>query len=361
MIEINRKYRFIVRAILFSFLFLVACTKDELPVVPHENAPIFQVKGTLDGEQISLIAGENEVFMNTYVDNWNNVHLFSGELKNEKSNFTIQLADGLLDVDNITNGIVEDDEFAIMPRTMGDPLYSINKQDFANAQNIFNVEWIVDGEVQPNETLKIYEPGDYQICATITFNDDSNQQTCNEVLVGYKRNTNARLTQVLGENEKITAFFESENQEVNTVKWFLNDSLVSHDDVYLNSNPDNEQFHLKSTALFTNGTSITREVFVNKYNFDNRIDDFVENGNYATKVWDNKVRFKIEHNGETYTSIQNTNNSTVFTINEIGNHEINSSGEMVRKLVGNLNCLFINNATNQVIQGNFKIIIALGY
>ena len=72
---INKIVVFVIIAILF------ACSPEELPPPDHGNDPVFNFNASLDGQQKSFVAGENDFYMFTSFDiDQQNVYTFEGRM-----------------------------------------------------------------------------------------------------------------------------------------------------------------------------------------------------------------------------------------------------------------------------------------
>ena len=76
---------------------LASCKKDEV-VLPESNDPIFRVDGTFDGQNFSLIAGDNNAYMHTMTEIVNGVEVFSGNLSNGDFSVEMGVYNGLVDM-----------------------------------------------------------------------------------------------------------------------------------------------------------------------------------------------------------------------------------------------------------------------
>ncbi|MGM0479989.1 MAG: hypothetical protein ACQERC_12280 [Bacteroidota bacterium] len=334
-------------------IFLVGCTKDQITPDPPENDPVFTTKGTIGGSAIDLAAGKSGVFMHTDIIEKNNVQQFTGTLENETQHFKMNIHDGVLDVPGLSPGVLLDDQLRIAPYVpTEDPLLSIAKEDFNNSNAIEYIEWSVDGEDYPGATLNIYEPGKYEVCITAHFMNGNSGSTCNEILVGYQKNAQATVKQINVQNQKVIAYIEAPEHNLKSIQWFIEDSLVSTNEVYKDEN-GLLAFHLTAKMEFTNGVKREQQVWVNRNNLDYRVEDIAQFGSQSSDNWDHKARLEFTDGEDHYISYP-TNSDHVIDILKKENFGQNSDGHDVMRFSGKLNSTFLHVETQEIVEGNLE-------
>lgn len=342
-------------SVLVAILLLNSCSKDTIEPLPEGNNPIFNVSGQVDGQSITISAGENGAYMNTSTTFINNVEYYEGSLENAQTGFSISLSDGMLDIPSLNSNIEDFENFKISPYTYGVPLATYSISDFPNEEYISNIEWSVNGQTQASSTLEIYEPGKYNICATITFTDGTEGYACNEALIGYQKNVNSVLRHIVTQYQSTIAYLDSPNEGVSSIDWSINDSIVS------SSNSENfkteilalDNFRLGANVTFQNGTKRKKEIYVNTSSVNNYIGDFSIIENQSTLKWDHSATVIVRINEKKYRAIQNNSNTAAITINDVTSFNNNSSGEQVSVFRGTLNCSFIDLSTEEIVDGKF--------
>lgn len=351
MITLNKYLSFLLAILLMS-----SCTKDEIEPLPEENSPIFNVSGHIDGQAISINAGESGAFMNTSTTLRNNVKQFKGSLENAQTGFSITFSDGMLDIPSFNSDIEDFETFEIAPYTYGEPLATYSIDNFSNSQYIYNIEWIVNGEVQTGNTLEIYEPGRFNICASITYIDGSEGYSCNEALVGYQKNVSSVLRHMVTQNFNAIAYLDSPNEAIASIDWTINDSVVatSGSENYKTELLNLNQYRLGANVTFQNGVKREKEIFVNTLNANNYIGDFSILENQSTLKWDHSATVIVRINEKEYRAIQNNSNTATININDVVSFSNNSSGDQVSIFKGTLTCSFIDLSTEEVVDGEFE-------
>lgn len=337
-----------------------ACRKDELPDVPNENNPVFNIQGTLGNQSLALHAGKKGAYMDTEVKSWNNVDFYSGRLGSENTSLSISLYPSSIDIPNTNKEFEELSEYEIADPTGVSSLLTLSSEDFEFNQNIENIQWTIDDEPQTTAELNVLEPGKYMVCAEVNFSTGFSESTCNTVIVGYERNADFQLKWNMLGGGTIESYIDAPNSSVEEVQWYLNDEWVSDSIHYLNSGTF-ETFHLKAVVKFANGTVAEREVFIDRYSKELSIEDYASMEQSTNLRWDNKVQFTIQIDGETYVSVQNGNDDAKLIIDEIVDFDSDEETHQVKVLKGTLNIPFKNTQTQEVIPGDFEVEIGVGY
>lgn len=327
-----------VKYIFLGLIVLIAtsCKKDKIEI-PESNDPVFRVSGEFDGEEFTIIAGDNGAYMHTMTQVENGVNLFSGIITNENLSIEVGVFDGNLDV--INTGVPSSNIAPIFSSISTTPIATLSKNAFQNVSNINYIKWSIDGVDKGTSDVPIYEAGKYNVCAEIHFYDGSDETLCNELLIGFNHNATFDLkTNLLGNgNVKIHSFNQS--NQTSSVQWYLNDVLTSTSDTFELNLPSALQ---KVTAKihFQNGTVKTKSVLVNGYNEQKNIEDFsvFETQSEVYTPRDFNVKVTIKKGNETYRSDLANNVSSNLIISDISYFGLNSSGKDVYKITGVLNC-----------------------
>ena len=346
---------------IFSLLLLFSCKKEKLPELPNSNSPIFTIEGTIDGQTISVNAGQDNYFMHSEEFEFHNVTQRKGRLSNEENTFEITLSDGIVDVPNSTFDLSSVSHLAIteMPST---PLLYLDKSDLANGEFIEHITWMVDGEIYTSQgPLVIYEPGIYDICADVTFIDQSEATSCSEVILGYDKNAKGALKFILGQNNTLLAFFDTPEYEIDHVDWYINDSLISTDKVNLSVPMTMNECNLKGIVYYSNGVIRTRTAYINKLNTEYYIQDLTAFENQSSISWDFKLHLDILLNGQHYQGVESTTNSTQLQVISVQEYGHNVNGDKVLLVKGILNAPLFHLESESLVNASLTLSFALPY
>lgn len=340
---------------------IFACKKEKLPELPENNSPIFSIEGTLDGENVSIEAGENNYFMHSEEFEFNNVKQWRGSLKNGTNLFELILSDGIIDVPNSHFDISELD-FLSLTEMPNEPLLYLSKNNLTNSDYIEHITWIVNGETHTNQgPLILFEPGQYSICAQTTFIDQTEATICSEVILGYDKNAKGALRFILGQNNTLLAFFDTPEYEIDYVEWFYNDSLISTDQVNLSTEMITNSCHLKGIVHYSNGVVRSRTAYIDKLSPQNYIQDLTTFEDQSSTSWDFKLRLNFSLNGQNYRSIESTTTDTQFEIISMEEFGYNANGEKVLLVNGILNTLIFHEESASEVNANLTFSFALPY
>lgn len=345
---------------LTTLFLIVSCKKEKLPELPTSNNPVFKIEGTIDGQTVSIAAGDDDYFMHSKEFTFNNVTQWQGRLSNGTNAFEITLSDGIIDVPNSSYDLTQLNYLSIteMPNA---PLLILDKTNLSNGEFIQSVKWIVNGEVQTTEgPLLIYEPGKHTICAEITFTNHLKAVNCGEVILGYDKNAKGVLKYVVGQNNTLVAFFDTPEYEIEYVEWYINDSMVSTNKVNLSTELIASSCHLKAIVHYVNGVIRTRSVFVNK-DYQHYIQDLTAFEDQYSLSWDFKLRMNISYNGQNYKGITTTTPDTQLQIQSIQEYGHNASGDKVLLIKGTLSAPMFHVESETVVNTNLSLSFALPY
>lgn len=358
---INRHITYLL-SLISVLLMSISCNKKEIPEIPQENSPVFNVVGTIDGKKIKLHAGENNAFMLPKIEKLNSVDQFTGQLTDGNSSVYIRFFDSNIDIPSLSGNFIEHSNYEIgeqygfgLP-----PLLTITPENFTNSELIENIEWEVEGILQNSSALTFYEPGKYNVCAKLNFHTGESASSCNSIIVGYHSNGDVQLNFDLVQNEKIYANINIQEDEISSIEWFIDNEFRS-DDIYFSTTDIPNKFTLKAKVQLTNGKVDEREVFINKQAIDYSLEDFAVLGEKPSLKWDSKVILTVELNGITYQSINNPASGSNFTVHDISEYKTNSDGSKVKLLKGTLDTPFLNTTTGGIVNGAFEIEIGVAH
>lgn len=337
-------------SLLSLMLILNACKKNEIIPPPGSTTPVFTAIGSFGNEEIDLRAGDNNVLMTTESVLLNGVDFFKGTLGNQDFNVEIGVFGGNVDFQNPSVPEFSNQSalsFAYLAQQP--PLFEIKKDSLPNSESILKVEWEVNGVMQTViDNLQIRDPGKYQVCAHVTFNDNSEETLCNEVIVGFKPNVAFELEFVLGQNHNLMAWIDPQIGVVQSVKWFQDGVLVS-DMTQLNKYLEDESHLIQAEVIFTNGVKSLRSVLVDGDLVGNSIYDFSKTCAIFPIQWDFKAKVKVIKDNVAYFSHSTPNSSNQIVVYDVKYYGLNPQGKAVYILKGHLNVNVKSNMSPTVI------------
>ena len=323
--RLNYKY------LLAGFALLLATTscKKDVVEIPESNNPVFKIDGTFGASDFSLIAGDNNVFMETSTSRINGVNVYSGNLSD--GNFSIELGIFEGDVDqpnsDILNVIEQSTDWAF---NAGAGLVVLTKELFPNAALISNIQWTVNDIVQSASEVPLAEAGVYQVCAFVNFMDGSSGTLCNELIVGFERNSNFKVNHYVSQEGILSSWLGDVNGDVYETLWYLDDVLTGkHTDFEYEI--DSTCHVLRADIKFTDGTFRSKAVLVDGSSNGHIIDDFsvFEFSDVSTVLRDYNWRISVEMDGIKHTSENANNANSSLQISEIEYYGLNSAGKKV--------------------------------
>jgi hypothetical protein len=340
---------------------LTSCDKPTVEL-PEPNDPIFVLSGELGGNALDIVAGDNGAYMHTASEQVNGVTLFTGDLTDGDFSMELGIYDGFIDM---PNHIPEDEIANITPKFAkysSEPLVTLRKSMLGNTQGIESVTWYVNGVLEGNGEVPLTEPGKYDVCAFIKFANDETGQLCNEVIVGYKRGANFAIDYNLDQGI-LEANINEVGAQVTDVKWYLNDSLISGNQVldYTLLQTDYELVNLRAEVTFDNEVVRAKSVLVDGLNGVNSVDDFTafELTSAYDSPQDFNIKIKIKSDGKTYRSEFANNENASITITGIEFFGTNDDGKDVYKISGIVNAVVMEMATEKKMPVTFSTVFGI--
>lgn len=340
--------------LILVFGLLIGCEKDKLPVLPDNNSPIYNVKGSISGKEFSYEAGVNGMFMETSFSSLRNVIQHNAHLNNEINHFNISFADANLDIPSSSINYTSITELNLANIDI-DNLVVLNKSIFTNQEGINSVSWTIDGVEQSNEEVNITEPGVYSICATVNFNNGLQKELSNDLILGYKKNTSFGIRHFINQDDYVNCFVDVPEADIESITWIING------DEYSISNAitfllEPEYYQIEARIQLKNGVERVKRFFIDGNDPNNYIEDFsVEENQIQEHFWDLKARISLKLNGELWVPINNNDKILISEIKEDGK---NDGGQTVYKIKGLFDGMMLNENTQQEAEGSFEFTLA---
>lgn len=318
---------------LLLVLGITACSK-ELPEIPVSNNPVFQLSGNFNGESISLIAGDNNAYMHTMTENMNGVDFYAGQITDGSTSIKLGVFNGNIDMPNVE---AEDvlaglsTGFAV-EQTL--PLATLSKYSFPSYQAIEEIEWFINGVSNGTGEVQITEPGHYEVCAMISFLDQSSTTLCNDLILGYAIHSNFSIEYDFGLQQQLTASIDEMGNAVSSVKWFCDGVQISTNNSLQHSMASTPSAIIEAEVTFSSGVVRRKAIYVSSYNPDNCVRDFThfEIDAVASYMQDYKFLLEVERNGVTYSSLGADNSMSEIQILGCEYFGKNTAGKEVYKI-----------------------------
>ncbi|MDG1331070.1 MAG: hypothetical protein P8P74_01990 [Crocinitomicaceae bacterium] len=318
--------------VVFGGLLITSCKKHTIDQ-PNSTDPVFTAEGTIDGSAFNLVAGDDNAYMFTSIQEENGVQLFTGNLSDGDLSVEIGIYDGMIDIPGHVsiNSLPSDHVFS---KESTAPVAVLSKDAFPNVDVIDYVVWTVDGGAPVTNDLTIMEPGKYQVCATIYFTDSSSEELCSEMILGYERHANCTIKHFLNQNGTLTAWVVDPQVAIEKVEWFLNDVLISENPEFAYDSLPGGNHILRSQISFENGAKRTKSMIVDGDLSGKFIDDitFFETSTLALLYRDFNIRVKLEENGITYASDIINNNANTVSFEDVSYYGKDVNGNSVYKV-----------------------------
>lgn len=340
------------------FLFLIGTTisscKKEIVEIPPSNEPIFTVTGMIGEDAVSFIVGDDNSTFSTSIEKLNGVDFYSGKISNSETEIEMGIFRGDNDFSQINLDSIISLENIDLASLENVAIFDVKKSHFDNYANIKEIKWFVDGEYSGTNSIKIVNPGKYNVCAHITFNNLTYKEICNEIIVGFKRNTTFNLDYSIQGGNQLSSWIEPSQTAISSVNWYLDDVLISTDTEISTTLP-NELKTLKAEITFANGSKRTRSILVDGTGNNMSIQDFAQYENVSNLAWDYNLKLTINHLGEEYTSLFAENKGNKLLVNSIEFYGFDAKNDPVYIVKGTLISKVKSKATNEILDVNLNV------
>lgn len=346
--------RYLTYLLLLVFGALNACKKEPLPELPKSNDPVYFLKGTIDGEEVSFDAGRNGMYMYTRYSYLNNVLQYNADLNNNINYFKISISNARVDIpsSNIDFGSITEIDLGNMD--LGE-LVVLNKATFNNQDDISSVSWVVNGELQTGEEISIKEPGFYNICVTVKFTNGAEKKLCNDLLLGYKKNASFGLRHNLNQNNQLNCFIDLPEADIEVITWKINGNE------YATSNTisfilEPKPYNIEATIKLKNGVKRIKRIFIDGAYPKNFIEDFsIQENQIQNHYWDLAGRLSLTYFENKW---RPANFEDKILITEIKKNGVNEEKQFIYEVKGIYEGEMINESNLQKVNGSLEFNLA---
>lgn len=307
-----------------------SCKKEKIEI-KESNDPVFTLSGDFNGESLSMIAGDNNVYMNTYTEIVNGVDLYSGSIGTVNEFVSLGVYNG--NVDFTQNFLLDVLPSVPIQFAANDALTNwIEAADYMTLGAIESINWSINGVTQTTADINLTEPGKFDVCAHITYQDLTQKTICNELIIGYASHANALVnfsTQGGNLNAQLTPIMSS----ISSVVWKLDGATIGNS-VSLLANIGSGTKELSCTIVFTNGITRTKRMLVNGMEPEKNVRDFSACEIYQNSPYfqDYKILMKYLKDGVEYRSDLADNAQSTLFISALEYFGKNSNGKEVYKI-----------------------------
>ena len=324
--------------LLLTFIALVSSCKKEVVEAPlTETEPVFRVDGTIGDDDFSFVAGKDNFFMNTMRETFHGIDFYSGRLSDGVSELEMGIYQGNNDIPaNVFSQSIPD--FTSVAMDPMQPLAYLTKDVFPNSMLIQEVKWFVDDVFVGVNSITLNEPGKFNVCAVVTFNDGSVSSLCNEMIVGFNKHAIGQIRHLLTSNGELQTWIEEDIVPVQSINWFV-DGVYATNAFKLDQYISEENHLITAEIIFANGVKRKKSVLIDGTNNGFFIDDFSFFESYLSSFyWDFKTAISLKINGKQYDSKNAPNQLSTVHINEINYFGKNTAGKSVFKISADVTC-----------------------
>jgi hypothetical protein len=327
---------------------LFSCNKNQVEDPLVQGPPIFNVNATIDGDKISVAAGENGFVLTTSTEWKNGVRLFCGKLANNDIEIGMGIFDGHLDMPNLSMNSIAGQELEFHSNVQ-EELLDLSVDMFPNAEQIEQIKWYVDGVLEGINDLQINEPGKYTICAAVTFESGSQAMLCNEMILGYSKSAVAQVRHFIDWEGHVQAWVDVDGSSVDHIEWKLDGQNISVSNT-LNCTVS-PQFHTVSAVIyFQDGSVREKSALIDGKVEGNFLDDFSIFENMPSLyLSDYSIVLTLKKDNMNYSSVYANNQMSSVFIKSIDYYGKNASGKPVFRISAQIDCILGQVGTSEVI------------
>lgn len=365
------------------FLFLLAgpvifitCKKKELPKDIEENDPQFYFSGTVNGNNITITAGQNNYYMySSFEQDANNLYHFSGTLKQQNcsncpNSIEIIINDHRFSGTNGNSGADSAFIFKYYPVASGNPLPIKHNVQFYSLFNKYSQNYLWnfgDGSTSNNPSpFHIFRTGEYNICLTVQDTSGCSNSVCNIQKfgnMGFDLKTSITASSI----STLTATFTHSTIGLPPYNflWNFGDNSTSTSAVpshnYINQgrypvslrviDAANDTAYANLNYLTSNANNCTTNYFVTGVS---AVPNYAGFSNIEINWTDaNGVVYKSNNLSQPPNSY--------FKILKAEDYHNNESGQNTKKLTVEFNCMVYNAANTGVLIENARAVIVAAY
>lgn len=331
--------------------------KKELDKIP-KTKPVFTLNGEFNSQPMSLNAGNGDTVMSTKTWEWHSVPVLTGIIGNNSNYAQLDLFSGDIDLPTMNTLYANLTQLDGVYFPSGN-FASLYKTQLENASSISEIKWEL-GDVNMHNDLFVAEPGTYDIDTKVTFNNGTNAEVSNDVMIGYKSHQLFKLETAVS-NQYLTATITTESA-ISSIDWSFNGQTYTTTTKQVEKALIGVNNLISATVHFANGTSRKRTLVFDASGQGNYLSDYVYliEKNLQQQAIDYKAKISVFVNGEMFVSsgVENQIDNMV-SISKIEQYEDEITGKDAVKLTGKINAKFKNTKTNEIVNGKFDFVMAV--
>jgi hypothetical protein len=334
--------------VLFTPLLIFSCKKEAIEDPLPSGNPVFELSGTFGASAFLYRAGDDGVIMEPAQDISKGVSFYYGKFTDGDDFFQLGMYDG--NVEMVSHSFLTDlPENLAFAYFNGEPVATLSKEMFANREIIETVKWYVDGQFFGEDEAHISEPGKYEVCAEVWFEDGHQSTLCNELLLGFEHHARVYLRHFLAPNGSFQAWLDAPTVPIQEVKWFINGELFTQEEK-LTTTLSKGTYTITAEIRFQNGVIKTQRMLVDGCLNGHFIEDLTGFEQLTSQdSWDYKALISVRKNGQDYVSAAVQNESSTFEIDDVSFYRLDEHGNAIYKIMAEINCKLKNIQTGEIV------------
>lgn len=323
------------RSLLFIFisgvLILSACRKEELPENRVGNA-VFYLTGEIDGETRNFIAGDDGFYMYTDTYTSTGLYVLEGNLSNDEESVIVQFFRAPQN-----NSLLEKREYEWLNFNQ---LIQQVYVDSLSESAIVSLEWNINGVTyqQVNIDTLLDEPGKYEICLTINYNNNCSQNICSDYMIGMSDTYDMDFNYKIFQDSSVQCIPQIvSSSEVDELEWYFGGAFIQESGI-LQQQLTPGIHTVDMVVKFKDGLELKKSKNIRFQSQDCFFEEVRIEGNPEFQVEEGVVITYIDANGKEFKSVNavQANDHSFFLI-DLENYKQNQQQQQVKKLTTQFN------------------------
>ena len=310
----------------------VACRKDKIEPLPVNNEPVFYMNGTFGDQPIAMQAGVDQAYVAYNVDNRFGMKYTSGKMVFADHFLQMGIFEGSTNIESwLAN--VSADSLHVASQIV-EPLAHFSKNFCTNIARINKINWYINGALASGESLTVYQPGFYQICAEYQFVTGEVKTVCNDMFIGFSHALDVQAKHLISGNNNLKLWLEGNDiDQIQSLKWFLDDVEVGESTI-LNTTVTPGIHDIRAEVWNESGQKFTHHFFVDGSQLGRYSEDFLLFLTHSNLRWDHAIGVEFSHNGELWSTFNAQNFKSSLNVSNISLYETTPNGERIFKVKG---------------------------
>ncbi len=333
-------------AYIFGLILLMAACKPSTAIetLPPSNNPVFEISGEFDETPIRFVAGENGMTVETEIEERNGVRYFSAFMSNGQYGLKIGFFDDFLTNEFKSFNLEEGMEIPLASR-FSEPLAVLRKSGMSNFDLIDYVDWYIDGGLAGRDKVSIFEPGVYEVCASVMFKTGKHRMLCNEMFLGFDSASDELIRSFSSPGTPNKVWLEEEVKDIARVEWRLNGDIISNEES-CSVNINEPHGRVDASIYHVDGSVRTKGIMIDGESEGNYVEDFdIFLVDPHLRKWNQKAGVEVINGNQELSSYFDDNYKNRYTVEKIEPYGFDENGNEILKVTATISAKIRSNTS----------------